>query len=125
MTYHPELMTSALKMTAALLVVLGGLCTVLYLIKRFAGREATASGGRLLRIIASSYIGVKKQIALVEVAGTVLVLGITPDHIALLTKIEDEKALSQLKTALEEKRSVPFRDVLQKMTARFSEDETS
>ena len=40
-------------------------------------------------------MGVKKSVTMVEVPGAVLVLGVTNDHIRLLTKIEDESLLDQ------------------------------
>ncbi len=47
-------------------------------------------------MLATHYLGVKKCVSLVEVPGSVLVLGITNDEIKLLDKIEDEAILDEL-----------------------------
>jgi flagellar biogenesis protein FliO len=72
----------------------------------------------LIRVISSQYIGIKKHIALVEVPGAVLVLGVSNDTIALLTKIEDPGVLDGIKQ--ETSRITPsFSDHLQRLTTRF------
>ncbi len=74
----------------------------------------------MIRVIASQYIGIKKNIALVEVPGAVLVLGVSNDTIALLTKIEDPGVLDGIKQ--ETLRITPsFSDHLQRLTIRFKQ----
>ncbi len=92
----PDMLTSGLKMTAALVLVLGTVLLVAWVARRYLGRR-TSVGGSGLRIVASQYVGVKKNIMLLEVPGSVLVLGVTGDRINLLDKIEDPEALSRLR----------------------------
>ncbi len=92
----PDMLTSGLKMTAALVLVLGTVLLVAWIARRYLGRR-TSVGGRGLRILASQYVGVKKNIMLLEVPGSVLVLGITGERINLLDKIEDPETLSRLR----------------------------
>jgi len=79
------------------------------------------SGGRsrqLIKVIANQYIGVKKNIALVEVPGSILVVGVSNDKISMLTKIEDKTIIE----AIQQEAcgtSPTFSDHLQRMTARF------
>lgn len=85
----PSLLSSFSKMSIALLLVLG-LMFLLYYISRkiLVQRGSFISREKLIKVLANNYIGVKKQIALVEVAGEWLVLGLTPNQISLLTRIE-------------------------------------
>jgi len=118
MNMAPDAISTTLQMLTALAIVLGGLFVVFYLVKRFLKREVSASGNPLIRVIASQYIGIKKNIALVEVPGAVLVLGVSNDTIALLTKIEDPGVLDGIKQ--ETSRITPsFSDHLQRLTTRF------
>jgi flagellar biogenesis protein FliO len=69
-------------------------------------------------VIANQYIGVKKNIALVEVPGSILVLGVSNDKISMLTKIEDREIIE---TIQQESSGISpsFSDHLQRLTARF------
>lgn len=118
MNTAPDALSSALQMLTALAVVLGGLFVVFYFLKRFLKRDVGGHGTPLIRVIANQYIGVKKNIALVEVPGTVLVVGISNDRISLLTKIEEPGVLDNIKQ--ETSRLTPsFSDHLQRLTTRF------
>jgi flagellar protein FliO/FliZ len=118
MNYHPDLISTMLKMITALVIVLGGLFIVFYFLRRILKREVGGSSEKLIRVLASSYIGVKKNISLIEVPGSILVLGVTSDNICLLTKIEDEEILNRFKRPEEKKRSTSFSDQLNKLCSR-------
>ncbi len=122
MNYHPDLLSTALKMITALVIVLGGLFIVFYFLRRILKREVRGSSEKLIRVLSSSYIGVKKNISLIEVPGSILVLGVTSDNIRLLTKIEDEEILNRFKRPEEEKKSTSFSDQLNKISSRFKKD---
>ena len=116
----PDAISTTLQMLTALAIVLGGLLVVFYLLKRFLRRDAGGPGNPMIRVIASQYIGVKKNIALVEVPGTVLVLGISNDNISLLTKIEDQSVMDAIRQ--QSSRLTPsFSDHLQRLTTRFKQ----
>ena len=118
MNTAPDVVSSALQMLMALGIVLGGLLGVFYLLKRYLKRDSGGSKGQLIRVIASQYIGIKKNIALVEVPGTILVLGISNDKISLLTKIEDKEVLEDLRQEVSGI-TPSFSDHLQRLTTRF------
>ena len=122
MNYHPDLLSTILKMITALVIVLGGLFIVFYFLKRILHKDIGRSSEKLIRILASSYIGVKKNISLVEIPGSILVLGVTSDNIRLLAKIEDEEILNKFKISEEGKKSTSFSDQLNKISSRFKED---
>ena len=118
MNTAPDMASTALQMLTALGIVLGGLIVVFYLMKRFIKRDTGGSKEQLIRVIASQYIGIKKNIALVEVPGSILVVGISNDNISLLTKIEDTAVLDTIRQ--EGSRIAPsFSDHLQRLTAKF------
>jgi flagellar protein FliO/FliZ len=118
MNTAPDLVSSAMQMLTALGIVVGGLLVVFYLLRRFLKRDVGGGKGRLIRVIASQYIGIKKNIALVEVPGTILVLGISNDKISLLTKIEDEEVQENLRQEVSGI-TPSFSDHLQRLTTRF------
>jgi flagellar biosynthetic protein FliO len=115
----PDFFASALKMLAALGIVLGGMFVTMYLAKRYLRRDVSGAKQRLIRVLASQYIGVKKQIALVEVPGTVLVLGVTNDNIRLLTELKEGDLPKGSQGGVEPAADGSFASQLAKFTAKF------
>ncbi|MFQ5736243.1 MAG: FliO/MopB family protein [Thermodesulfobacteriota bacterium] len=95
-----------IKALLTLVFVLGLLAMSVYAIRFFMNRRTDkggtgpgqgAKGGAPVKVLFTSFLGAKKNLAVVEVAGTVLVLGVTQSSISFLTKIEDEGAVEELK----------------------------
>lgn len=118
MNATPDLTMTALKMISALGIVLGGMFIVFYFSKRFMNRNSSGSSQKLINVLASQYVGVKKSISLVEVPGAVLVLGISNDAIRLLTKIEDPETIEKFRQP-ETDHTASFSDHLNRITSRF------
>ena len=118
MNTTPDVVSNAFQMLTALGIVLGGVLVIFYLMKRYIKKGVGNSNGQLIRVIASQYIGFKKNIALVEVPGTILVIGISNDRISLLTKIEDNADLASIRQEASGI-SPSFVDNLQRLAARF------
>jgi len=118
MTVPPDFTSSALNMVAALSIVLIGLGLVYLAGKRFLQRGIAGSPDQPIRMLASHYVGVKKSIALVEVPGAVLVVGMTNDRMSLLDKIDDPVLLDQLRSQ-SNLAAVGFSAQLSKLTDRF------
>jgi flagellar biogenesis protein FliO len=85
---------------------LGLLLVCAYAIKLYMSRRSLGAGGTgkgvgnasaTVRVLHSSALGAKKNLAIVDVAGEVLVLGITPSSINMLTKVTDREAIDLLK----------------------------
>jgi flagellar protein FliO/FliZ len=93
-----ELIPSALNMLGALAAVLGGLFVVVYFVRKFLQRQGPAARDRLIRVLASHYIGVKKAVLLVEVPGAVLVMGVAGDRMQLLSRIDDPATLERIRS---------------------------
>jgi flagellar biogenesis protein FliO len=119
MNYHPDLISTSLKMLIVLAILLGGLLITFYYTKRKFGKQIGGSKGKLIRVLGNTYIGVKKQISLVEIPGAVLVLGLSSDNISLLAKIDDDEILGNIKTFEETKVLPSFSDQLQKLSSRL------
>ena len=117
MTSDPDLISTSLRMLAALAIVMAALVILFYFVKRRFGGDGGRSKGNLIKVIGNTYIGVKKNISLVEIPGAILVLGVTSDRISLLSKIEDKEILENLGT-LENGRALPsFSHHLQKLSS--------
>ena len=124
MNTPPNIASTAIQMLTALGIVLGGLLVVFYFMKRFLKRDVGGSKEQLIKVISSQYIGIKKNISLVEIPGSVLVVGISNDNISLLTKIEDKVVLDGLRQ--EKLRVAPsFSDHLQRLTDKFKQGKNS
>ena len=124
MNTAPDIVSTAFQMLTALGIVLGGLLVVFYFMKRFFKRDVGGSKEQLIKVIASQYIGIKKNISIVEIPGSILVIGVSNDNISLLTKIEDKVVLDDLRQ--ENTRMTPsFSDQLQRLTGRFKQTKSS
>ena len=119
MNATPDMLATAFKMLAALALVLGGLGIFFYVTKRVMRKDIGTSGGKMIRVLASQYIGPKKNISLVEIPGAILVVGIAGDTIRLLTKIEDKTILDQFHDQGSGRITPSFSDQLNKITSRF------
>jgi flagellar biogenesis protein FliO len=119
MNTSPDMLATAFKMLAALALVLGGLGIFFYFTRRVMRKNMGTSGGKMIRVLASQYIGLKKNISLVEIPGAILVVGITGDTIRLLTKIDDKTILDQFQDPGAGRIPPSFSDQLNKITSRF------
>ncbi|MDY6986485.1 MAG: flagellar biosynthetic protein FliO [Thermodesulfobacteriota bacterium] len=119
MTIQPDLISTSLRMLAALVVILGGLLTVLYYVKRRSRGGPTGPGENLIRTLGNTYIGLKKYISLVEIPGAILVLGITNDNISLLATIHDEALMTEIRGHQGTLMSPSFSKQLRKLSASF------
>ena len=119
MNATPDMLATTLKMLAALALVLGGLGIFFYFAKRVMRKNISNLGEGMIRVLASQYIGLKKNISLVQIPGAILVVGIAGDSICLLTKIEDKTVLDQIHDQGDGRISPSFSDQLNKITSRF------
>lgn len=103
MTASPDLTLATIKMVVSLVLVLG-LLWGLYLLtrKKMSAGHKSAPGG-MIQILENRYLGVKKSITLVQVPGSVLVVGVSADKLNLLSRIDDPEILSRLKTKRSQK----------------------
>lgn len=118
MTASPDFASSAFTVLTALSVVLVGLVLLYLAAKRFLGRGLARATDHPIRVLANQFVGVKKNVALVEVPGSVLVLGLTSERITLLDKIDDPVLLDRLR-AQESREEKSFSRQLTKLSTRL------
>ncbi|HAO93669.1 MAG: flagellar biosynthetic protein FliO [Deltaproteobacteria bacterium] len=87
------------KAVLTLVFVLGLLGVSLYALKWYMakGGKTSSRGPSPVKVLFTAVLGQKKNLAIVEVAGEVIVLGITPNAISFLTKIEKNETIEELK----------------------------
>jgi flagellar protein FliO/FliZ len=94
-----ELIPSSLKMFSMLAVVLGIMFLLFFGFKKYVLKNTMFGGGeKLVNVLGSGFLAPKKNIVLVEVAGEVLVLGMSQDSISLLTNITDPEKIEEIKS---------------------------
>jgi flagellar biosynthetic protein FliO len=118
MNYPPEMWATAVKMITALAVVIGLLFVSLHVFKRFYKNKLGGQARHMINVLASSYVGVKKHVALVEVPGTVLVLGITNDRITLLSEISKADVAAASGPRADEPKAATFSEHLRRLTSK-------
>ncbi len=90
--------SSFVEMVFSLGLVLAVMLALLWAVKKFMPSAAGLGGGGM-RLLARLSLGPRRFVALVEVAGEVLVLGVGGDGIRLLYKVDDPEALEQIRSA--------------------------
>jgi flagellar protein FliO/FliZ len=119
MSNNYELIMAALRMFLSLILVAGVLIIIFYFIKKLLKKDNGITSANHIKVIANHYIGLKKNISLIEVPGSILVLGITSDTISFLSKIEDKEIIDRIKNSDEKLISLPFSEQLKKITTKF------
>ena len=117
MNYSPDITTAAFKMMLSLGFVLAIVWGLYRLAKKKLPMVNGISSGKLIQVVENHCIGVKKQITLVKVPGSVLVLGIGGDKVSLLTQIEDPDVLQRIEAAqAPSKQVLNFKEQLRRFT---------
>lgn len=105
---QPDFYSTAIRTFSVLSIMLAAILIGSYLAKRFWPKGSGLMGSHpWIRVVAASYVAPKKTISLVEVAGEMLVLGLTDNQITMLTKINDERMIDHIKKCQEAKNVKP------------------
>jgi len=82
-------LSSLVKMLSSLLIVLALILLFAYLVKRFLGsRPGRWRSEPMIQLLSTTYLGPKRQISVIEVGQEYLVVGVTPNQISLITRLE-------------------------------------
>ncbi|MFQ5716337.1 MAG: flagellar biosynthetic protein FliO [Nitrospinales bacterium] len=93
---------TGVKTFSMLAVILGLIFLLFYLFKKFVYKNGLLGGdAKLVKVLGTGMLAPRKNIALVEVAGEILVLGISNDQITLLSTIRDEEKIERIKSVRE------------------------
>ena len=110
---------ASLKMAAALLLVIAVIVALYYLSKKIKDGRFSLNRYPAMRIIGSLSLAPKRSIALVEVCGEWLVLGVGTETITLLRRFEDPPTTNN-DTASSGSRVGGFQSLLRKKMKRSS-----
>jgi flagellar protein FliO/FliZ len=88
---------SFLRMASALAVVLALMAGLVALVRRFSGTRFFAPvSAPIVQVLGSGYLGPRKTISLVSVAGEFLIVGVTPTDLVSFGRITDQEQVRQL-----------------------------
>lgn len=119
MNAAPDVTLSALKMVISLGIVLAVIWGLYRVAKRNLPMAHGGGGGKgkMIQVLESQYLGVKKNVTMVQVPGAILVLGVAADNINLLAQINDPAVIKNIATTTDNRRSVlSFKDQFQRLT---------
>ena len=92
-----SLWESGMKMLTTLAFVVGLMFFLFYVFKKLVAKQGMfGTADKPIRVISTGFLGPKKSIAMVEVAGRVLILGVANDQITLLSSLEDEEEVARI-----------------------------
>ncbi|MBW2307931.1 MAG: flagellar biosynthetic protein FliO [Deltaproteobacteria bacterium] len=116
----PDTLGSITRMVSSLAIVIGTILLVTVLFRRLtACGTPLGNKFKLIRTITSMPISPKKSIAMVDVAGEIIVIGITSQQISMLYKIESDEALGRIHAIETPKETVKsFREHLEGLMSR-------
>jgi len=90
-----------IKAVVSLLFILGLIGLALYALRLYMSgwgrRRRAGAAASPVRVITSSFLGPKKNLTVVDVAGELIVLGITPTTVNYITKVERPEAVELLR----------------------------
>ena len=117
MNSAPDLTMAAVKMIVSLAIVLGIVWGLYRVVRKTMPSVQGRGGGRLIQVLENQYLGVKKSIAMVQVPGAVLVLGISADKVQLLTRLDDPDIVSKITSRTDQRGpATSFKSHLQRLT---------
>lgn len=94
----PDIFSAGFKMFYTLALVLGLMFLLFHVFKKYVWKNGVfGSENKPIKVLSTGFLGPKKSIALVEVAGEVLVLGIANENISLLANVEDPDQIDRIK----------------------------
>ena len=94
-----SLLSSGLRMVTTLSLVLGLIFLLFFGFKKYVLKNTAFGGGKLVQVLSTNFLAPKKNISLVEVAGEILVLGVSDQNISLLTNIREPDRIEEIKNA--------------------------
>lgn len=90
--------TSLIKMLSSLVLVLALILGITFGVKRFLrSRFSQWKTAPLVQVLSTAYLGPKKEVSIISVGEQYLVVGITPNHISLLTRLDHAPFAATLK----------------------------
>ena len=120
MNLNPEIIQTGIRMIIILSIFISAMILLIYMSKKLNKKKIFEKNIDIIKIIDSKYFGIKKNISLFYVPEKVIVVGITNDHINLLTEINDKDIVQDILKKYENKTNL-FSRHLQKWSIKFKE----
>ena len=112
-----DLSMVTLKMVISLAIVLATIWGLYRAAKKKLPMVQNSGNGKLMRVVEHQYLGIKKNLTMVQIPGAILVLGVSSDRVNLLTRIDDPVVINSITSRLDNQRSMlNFKDQLQRLT---------
>jgi len=122
MNTSPDLTITALKMVLALIAILLAMLLFYFFSKKLSFSPIKKEKEGYIRILENKYLGLKKSLYLVEIPGSILVLGVSNDNISYLTEIHNEKILKNCKNE-NIKKNQSFSKYIQNFSSKILSDQ--
>lgn len=122
MSAEPGVMFAALKMLGALALVLLLVWGLYFFVKRLTLKRSGQGGASLIRVLETRSVGVKKQLAVIDVMGDFFLLGISAEGLTLLSRIRSRIGAGELKDEKQGLSRTGFGDYLAKLGTMVKDD---
>lgn len=109
-------------MLGALALVLLFVWGLYFFLKRFSMKRSSQGGESLIRVLETRSLGVKKQLAVLDVMGDLFLLGISGESLTLLSRIRSRIEPGELKEEKQGLRHSGFGDYLAGLGSGIKED---
>ncbi len=104
---------SIIKMISALCLVVFAIYGTIWLLKRLTTKGRRGRSHGILEVVETAYLGPKKTVSLVRVAGKSVLIGSTDNQISMLTELSEEETSAALSEPVNEAPTEEsFRDLL-------------
>lgn len=112
----PDMTVATIKMVLSLGLVLVILWAAHRWMRRAMPIARNQMNGRLIKVLGTHHLGMKKSVALVKVPGSVLVIGVGTEQVNLLKSIDDPDLIAGMDPVDKDNAGMSFRDQLQRFT---------
>jgi len=107
---------SYIKVFFMLVLVVAIILFSVWLLKKVTPQFNRSSNSGMIKILSTFWLGPKKALYLIQVAGKIMLIGVTDQSISLISEFSDPEEAHNVLTAMEEKRSEPaFANLLSSM----------
>jgi flagellar biosynthetic protein FliO len=110
---------SIIKMISALCLVVLAIYGSIWLLKRLTTRGRRGGRQGLLEVIETAYLGPKRSVSLVRVAGKSVLIGTTDNQISMLTELSEEETTAVMSEPPAGADDDSFRDLLSVATRKM------
>jgi len=86
----PSMFSTSVRMIISLLIIIALIYVVVYILKRYS-YPTNPGTSELIKVVSFSYLNPKEMLYLVKVGEKLLLLGVTPNNINLITEFNESE----------------------------------